>query len=128
MAIHYDIKPEGELLRVRAWGQDESLQDAQGYGKAVLDACTEHGCQRVLCDERELVYGLDTLETFNLAEYEIARADTIFWLRVAIVHQPQNRELDTFYENVMVNRGAALRMFTDMEAALAWLMDDKSDS
>lgn len=121
MAIHFEVNPDGDLLRVRAWGQDESLQDAQNYAGAVLSACAEHGCFRVLCDERELMYGLDTMETFMLAEYEIATAAPPYVLQVAIVHPPQDHELDRFYENVMVNRGVGLRMFTRMEDARAWL-------
>lgn len=119
MAIDHTIAVDGNLLLVTARGFDESLQDAMLYGLAVLQAGLKHQTPLVLCDERELEYRLDTLDTFKLAEFLAAQAPSI--ARVAIVTHPGNLPDATFFENVVVNRGLTLRIFKDFAVARAWL-------
>ncbi len=119
MAIHYSMKTEGSLLVVTASGFDESLEEVQQYGLAVVQACRQGGHARVLCDEQELEYRLGTLDTFKSAEFLAAQAPRIG--RAAIVCNTKfNRDAE-FWETVAVNRGLTVRFFKDMDTARQWL-------
>lgn len=119
MAIHYDLTVQGDTLQARAWGFDESLEDVQSYGLALIDACREHGVTRVMCDERELDYRLNTFEHYEAAEFIAQQVPAL--AKVAIVCNPHCLPAADLYEDVVVNRGLMLRIFTDIDQARAWL-------
>jgi hypothetical protein len=119
MAIHYTISFEEGVLKVCASGSDENLADVQQYGMAILTAAKEHGATRVLCDERDLVYRLNTFDTFTAAASIAENAVGVG--KVALVCNPANMGDAHFFENVVVNRGLSLLAFTDMASALHWL-------
>ena len=119
MAIHYDLTAQGDTLQVRAWGFDESLEDVQSYGLAIIEACREHGVTRVMCDERELEYRLNTFEHYEAAEFIAQQVPAL--AKAAIVCNPHYLPAADLYEDVAVNRGLMLRVFTDIERARAWL-------
>lgn len=119
MAIHYGFEVKGDLLVVTTSGFDETLADAEQYTVDIIDACNTNACQRVLCDEREFEYRLDTVDTYQLAEFAAEAAPRV--RRVAIVTGAANLEDGKFYETVARNRGLYVRIFGSMEAARAWL-------
>lgn len=122
MAIDYTIDyDEGaDLVRVQARGVDESLEEVQRYGTAVIDACRHRNCSLVLVDERELTYRLSTGETYELGQYYAAFCPQGV-LRVALVVNQSNLEDAEFFETVTFNRGLQFNIFTSMDEALAWL-------
>ena len=120
MAITYNIKVEGDLLRVTASGFDESLEQTQQYSLAVIEAAVGHGCRRVLSDERDLKYRLGTVNTYQLAQAILEHAPRM--ARVALVCHPDSEAEGEFFENVVVNRGLTLHVFTDFDEAEAWVM------
>lgn len=119
MAIDFAISVHGPLLRVTTRGRDESLEETQAYGLAVLEAALTSGCSKVLCDERELDYALSTTETFDLACGLAQRAPALG--RVAIVCKADQVADGRFFETVAVNRGLLVRVFTSIEEAETWL-------
>ena len=121
MAIHHDLTVKGDTLEARAWGFDESLEDVQSYGLAIIQACREQGVTRVFCDERELEYRLNTFEHYEAAEFIAQQVPAV--AKAAIVCNPQSLPAADLYEDVAVNRGLMLRIFTDIDQAWAWLED-----
>lgn len=119
MAIRHRLHVEGELLRVVANGRDENLADVMAYALAVIQGAREHGCTRVLCDERQMEYGLDTVDTFKLAEFTAAHAPRV--AKVALVFPPRQQQDALFWETVVKNRGLQVRVFPTLELAEAWL-------
>lgn len=119
MAIHYDLTVQGDTLHVRVWGFDESLEDVQSYGLAIIEACRGQGVTRVLCDERQLEYRLNNFEHYEAAEFIATQAPAV--ARAAIVCNPRCLPAVGLYEDVAVNRGLMLRMFTDIDEAWAWI-------
>lgn len=119
MAITYRLWQEGELLRVKATGTDENLEEVQRYGAALISACVKANCDKILIDERDLVYTLDTLDTYLLAEYFAKNVPRV--ASAAIVCQPQHFQDATFWETAAVNRGFKFRVFTSIEQAEKWL-------
>ncbi|RMG60560.1 MAG: hypothetical protein D6722_20775 [Bacteroidetes bacterium] len=120
MAISYTFQRVKDLLRVKACGADDSLEDTLSYGRAIIQEAIKHNCQRVLCDERELVYRLGVVDTYKLGVTLAEVAPSI--ARVAIVCAPQDPQAG-FFETVVRNRGLELRMFEQMEEAKAWLTE-----
>ena len=119
MAIHYTTKVEGETLFVQASGFDESRDEVEDYGKGILDASLQSGVSRVFCDETNLEYRLGTLDTYRAGEFLSTHVPAL--AKVAIVCNPACLADASFFENVVVNRGLTLRVFTDAEIARRWL-------
>jgi hypothetical protein len=119
MGIEYEIEMEDDALYVTASGFDESLEEVTAYGQAVIDACKKHQCRKVLSDERDLEYRLNTVDTYELATYYAERVPDI--IKVAVVCAPESYENGEFWETVVRNRALTFRVFTDMDEARTWL-------
>lgn len=119
MAISFQYEVSGDLLEVITRGKDESLQEATDYAREVLGLAIHHACKRVLCDERELVYHLSTIDTYQLAETASREARQL--RKIAIVCAPEFVEEGKFYETVAHNRGLVVLVSTDYQQALDWL-------
>jgi hypothetical protein len=121
MAIHYTMTAEGDLLLVEAAGFDESLEEVQQYGMAIVNACRTGNYTRVLCNEFNLEYRLGTLDTFKSAEYLAAQAPKLG--KTAIVCNGKFIVDAKFWETVAVNRGLTVRFFKDTNTARQWLSE-----
>lgn len=120
MAINYNIMKSGEMLLVTANGYDESLNEVIGYGKAIIDKALKYRSKRVLCDERELEYRLNIIDTFENAKTIAELVPSL--ARVAIVCKPDNMPLAIFWEDVANNRGLKVKFFTDFDEAKNWVL------
>ena len=123
MAITYTASEEDGLLVVKAQGADEDVDQVQEYGLAIIGECTRRGVACVLCDERDLRYRINTLDTFAVATFIAEHAPRV--ARVALVCNPKFMEDAVFWENVAVNRGLIVKVFKEVELARAWLMSLK---
>jgi hypothetical protein len=123
MNIRYTFQSEGHTLTVQASGHDESLDEVQAYGQAVVDEAVRSRCARVLCDERALEYRLGTLDIYDAAAFVAERAPRL--ARVAIVCDARFGKDASFWQNVAVNRGLSVRMFQDLPSARQWLAQDR---
>lgn len=121
MAIRHGATVEDGILVVRAEGFDGSLEEVQGYGLAVVEACRRAQVDRVLCDERALEYRLGVFDTFQAATFLSDHAPKVG--RAAIVPNPDGLQDAAFWEDVAVNRGLTVKVFRDPEAARAWLAE-----
>ncbi len=119
MTIAYNCQPIDGVLVVEASGSDDSLEEVQSYGLAVIDAAVRHGCTRVLCLENRLEYRIGTADIFEAASYIAEKAPHI--ARVAIVCRPADVRDARFWENVAVNRGLTVRMFLEPAEAERWV-------
>ncbi len=119
MDIQYEFLITDNLLRVKASGRAESLEEVHRFGMAIVDAVRAHGSARVLCDETELEYALNTFDIFASAEFIAEHASKV--TRVAIVCQPRQIEDGKFWETVARNRGLGVRFFKNIAGAEAWL-------
>jgi len=119
VAIKYDFSVDGPLLAVRASGFDESLEEVQDYGMAVIGVAVQSRAELILCDERELEYRLGTTETYRAGEYVARMAPRV--VRVALVCSQAAYGDGRFWGDVTGNRGMQTRVFTDIDEARAWL-------
>jgi hypothetical protein len=119
MSIEYSINVAGGVVRVKASGEDESLEQTKKYSLAVLQAAIDTDTRKVLCDERDLDYKLDIFETFELAK--IIAENVKKMGRLAIVCKPEHVKSGKFWETVAINRGLYVRFFLSLEEAEEWL-------
>jgi hypothetical protein len=126
MGISYITRVEGDTLFVKASGFDESIDDVRNYSTAILREGLLSSVHRVLCDETGLEYRIGTLDTYEIGKFLSENVSSL--LRIAIVCNPAFVADAIFFENVTVNRGLTLRMFTDMDKAREWLGRDDTVS
>jgi hypothetical protein len=119
MAIQYTIECSGNLLRVKASGRDDNLEQVENYGKAVIEAAISYGVSKILCDESQLEYSLDTFDTFESAKFISELAPKIS--KTAIVCKASNLKDADFWETVAVNRGLSVKICRTIAEAEDWL-------
>jgi hypothetical protein len=119
MAIQYSFRQEGDVLLATATGFDEAREDVIRYNNAVMEKAIESGNGKILCDERQLEYRLNVMDTFEAGQYVAAIARYVN--RIAIVTHERNRADAEFWETVARNRGLQVRVFFNMEDARAWM-------
>jgi hypothetical protein len=119
MAIKYTMRNDGDLLIVETTGFDESLEEVQQYGLAILNACKQGDYTKVLCNEINLEYRLGTFDTFLAAEFMASQIPKLG--KAAIVCNGTFIEDAKFWETVAVNRGLIVHVFKDVESARIWL-------
>lgn len=123
MSINFEKSIEGNLLRGRAWGEDDDLEDVKRYGMAIIAACLDGDCDRALLDERELKYNLSIADTFKLAEYYANQMQKLLpkVIKTAIVCDQKFMKEAAFWENTSANRGLNVKVFTSIDSAMQWL-------
>lgn len=119
MAIEFNIKVDGDTIRVKASGFDESYEEVLHYSNSVVGSAIENNSKKIICDERELIYKISTFDIFALAESVSAFAPSI--IKGVIVCNPSCITDGKFYETVSQNRGLIVRVTTDLDDAEKWL-------
>ena len=115
MAIDYSMTVVGDTLRVKANGRDDSLTEVQQYGLAIVNHAIKAQATKILCDETDLIYALDTFDTFESARFIADTAPKI--ARVAIACGPNSEADAEFWETVAINRGLQVRFFPTVAEA-----------
>ncbi|HBH60546.1 MAG TPA: hypothetical protein DDX85_02140 [Nitrospiraceae bacterium] len=92
-------------------------------GKECVDwmvaACAEKQCSRALLDCRQMTGKMSVFDRFDVVNYAQKTRGIIH--RIAILLREDQTLPDKFAENVGVNRGIGLRVFTDDDQAISWL-------
>src|SRR6056297_423335 len=112
MAIESTSELKNDILYVTSKGVDESFEDVRNYATSLILTAQRANCKKLLIDERNLEYRLNTMDTFKLAEFAVDNIPRI--AQVAIVPNSDCIEDAQFYENVVSTRGLRLRMFRDL--------------
>lgn len=121
MAIQYDIQVDGDILRVKTSGFDESLEEAQAYAFAILSAAGEHQVTKVICDETDLKYSLGTVDLYEMATALAKAAPRV--IRAALIYHPDQFSDVRFWETVALNCGGQIKIFKDPAVAEEWIQD-----
>ena len=121
MSYELSYKHESDYLHIQATG----IRTVENFIAISMDLLTEadkHGYSKVLLDMRLTTGGLKPFDAYNLGSKDLAELwRTIGHPKVAVIDLEANRERFEFMENVAVNVGVNLRMFTDVDEAMEWL-------
>jgi hypothetical protein len=114
--IRFDLA--GDQLRARISGRFDVRIAKSDLGRVVKET-HQRGVEKVLIDIRELEGDITILERFMLVEElaTLTRGD----VAVAIVDSPDRVWPDRFFETVAANRGARVKVVTDLVDAVTWL-------
>lgn len=99
-------------------------------GKRCVDrmdaACEEYDRSKVLLDCRGLTGNMDIFDRFKVTEYGTSQHR--HFRRLALLALEEMVLPDRFIENVAVNRGMDLKIFTELDEAEQWLSKPAVDA
>ncbi|HEY5912483.1 MAG TPA: hypothetical protein VJA21_17915 [Verrucomicrobiae bacterium] len=120
MNASFEVK--NGYLYVKATGEYEPAEARRIFFELVARARRE-GLTRILCDDT-LLSGLDDQIELTMTQYSLASfvAESLPKdIKLAILASPEQLAKDRFAENVMRNKGAAVKMTLSLNEALEWL-------
>lgn len=121
MSHNLTMEEKDDVLWVTATGT-RSLKTVLATSKDILTACAEKKVKKVLLDVRALEGRLSIVEKYEIPSQHFPRMrDRSVITHMTIVDLKEFRDGNEFFENVAVNRGFMLRIFSDPDQAMAWL-------
>ena len=88
---------------------------------AMVEACSQTQISKALLDCRNMTGEINIFSSFMVAEYGVKMIGIIS--KTALVAREDQMLSDNFVENVAVNRGVNLKLFTDADEAIDWLKE-----
>jgi hypothetical protein len=121
MSYELTTTKEGNLLHVKALGT-RTFENVVSIIKDILQTCAEQGTHKVLVDVRALEGRLSIADAFEIPTSIFPQMrDRTILQKGAIVDLKEFEKGYKFFENVAVNRGFNIRIFPDIDEAIAWL-------
>ena len=117
--MDYKITTEEGLLRAHAWGRDTQQVPQQFFAALLAEICG-HGITRVLVELTQKI-ALSAANQFHLVD-RLPSLGLTPNHRIALVHHtPGLFEQSDMIDVVAANRGLNVKVFRDVDTALAWL-------
>ena len=114
-----EFRVEQDVMHARVAGTYPTAHVHQEGNRfqPLVEACEQSGCRKAVIDARDLQVNFDTMALFwaGVDAANVSRAG----LLIAIVAREEI--IDSFFQDVVTNRGARVEVFTDMEDAMAWV-------
>lgn len=121
MSYHLRIEKKGDVLWVTATGA-RSLETVLAMARDILAACAENKVAKVLTDVRALEGRLASMESYEVVTQHFPEIrDRHVITHNAIVDLKEFAGSYRFFEDLAANRGYALRIFSNPDAAIEWL-------
>jgi hypothetical protein len=118
MTHNVTINRQGDHLHIIFSGSF-SLAASKASVDAMVKACAEGRCSKVLFDCRPMTGEMSIMDRFDTGQYG---AQTItHGIKIAMLAREDQISPNNFFENVAVNRGVNLKVFTDENGAIEWL-------
>ena len=105
-------------MKVKGKRSANSIKEAT---KQIVEKCTKHKCTKVLVDVRDFTDRINFSEIFNLVSKNLPDLIDDKINKVAIVDIKGHSFNKDFFENVAINRGHNVKIFTDINNAIQWL-------
>ena len=88
---------------------------------AMIEACSQVQLSKALLDCRNMTGEIQIFDSFMVVKYAVKMRGIIS--QTALVGREDQMFPDNFVENVAVNRGVNLKIFTDADEAIDWLKE-----
>lgn len=113
------IEPQKGYLQVEVFGTFDKSK-AQEFIQQIRKAVDQHHIFKVLVDIRDIKGPISTTSRFSLAKFLATQMTPR--MQMAVLESPGQLEDPGFFEDVAVNRGSLVKVFTtSSDEALAWL-------
>ena len=121
MPYAVDVESYTDYLFFR-WAGPATYVDVVDAWKRVAEQCKSQGIWKALVETKYETY-LSTMEIFDIASsYQDLGFDSRFKVaHVFLGNEPE--DLRRFGEDVAANRGADVKVFSDIKRAKAWLLE-----
>ncbi|UCH15763.1 MAG: hypothetical protein JSV22_07295 [Bacteroidales bacterium] len=121
MSYELTYKKKKDILFVKVKGM-RSFKTIISVIKDIQQICIKQKTSKVLIDVQELEGHLKTMEAYELPALVFPKIrDKNIFEKSAIVDREESYPYYSFFENVSVNRGFNLRIFTNIDDAAEWL-------
>ena len=111
-------KPNYLYVKVKGKRSVDSIKEAT---KQIAEKCDKLKCESALVDIREFKERINFSEIFELVAENLPKIINHKINKVAIVDMEGYNFNKQFFENVAINRGHNVKIFTDMNEAIQWL-------
>ncbi len=95
------------------------LEILKGLAVEVGKSIAKYGCRRILNDMRQATLTNDAFDIYGMPK-SAQKAGVEFRCKRALVIKPGSTDFN-FLETVFVNQGHIVKLFSDIDAATAWL-------
>lgn len=112
---------QGEVYNYFEFTGEFNLETGKQCINAMVEVCSQSQISKALLDCRKMAGEIEIMESFMVAKYGVRMIGSIS--KFAIVGREDQMFPDNFVENVAVNRGVNLKLFTDLERAVDWLKE-----
>lgn len=121
MSYKLTIKKKKDILWITATGK-RTLETVLAITKESVTACVKNKTTKFIIDVCGLEGRLRTLDAYDVPDQHFPKIrDLNVISQCAIIDLKEFEESYRFFENVAVNRGFNLRIFSDPDEAIAWL-------
>ncbi len=94
-------------------------EEHQSGRDEAIRVLTDDGLGRLLVDARTIDARMSAVDDFKFTQEH--ESSGLLSVRIAVIHRADESERFRFIENVAVNRGVDMKVFTDPDQALGWL-------
>lgn len=112
------ISDKGSYLLVEFFGEF-SVEAGKQCVDRMAEACEKQSHSKVLLDCRRMTGSMPILDRFQVAQYGAIKGRQL--MQLALLNREDVVLPDNFVENVAVNRGMTMKVFTNLNEAVSWL-------
>ena len=120
MPYKVTYEKEGDYISIIVEG-DFALSTLKDLAEDVAKAIEQHGCKRILNDMRLAKLTKGIIDIYNMPKTASTSGIDTRCKRALVVSE-QSSDFH-FLETVFLNQGHNVKMFTDIEEAMNWLLD-----
>jgi len=114
MPQHIQIEPKDEYLHVEVSGAFDSA-NAKEFIRQIFDACCQRVLSKIFVDIRKVEGPIPTMDRFELASF--FAAEHAAPVRMVVLESGEQVPDDKFFATVAGNRGALVKVVSDLEEA-----------
>ena len=120
--MNVEVNRHPGYLDVRLSGEYSDEMPMEGRPASMAKACRDSNYRCLLIDMRGLIGEIGSGVYFRQAE-EISKAFAFNVVRIAVIGTTGRMKGLLSLENRVVNQGVVLKVFTDVDEAMSWLVE-----
>jgi len=123
MPYKINYEKESGYISVTVQG-DFALSNLKDLAADVAKSIEQYGCNHILNDMRQAKLTKGTIDIYNMPKFASSSGIDTYCKRALVVGE-QSSDF-RFLETVFINQGHNVKMFTDIEEAMRWLLNKEN--